>query len=145
MRVAFRDSGAILVGAGGPPRAGYRDREKLDFSNYGSRVDVQGWGRKVATLDYGDLQKCTGDDRHYTDRHYTGEFSGTSSASPIVAGAAILVEGLAHDRGTTLSPRAVRTLLHDTGSPQMGSTKQQIGPRPDLARAIIALSASIDQ
>jgi subtilisin family serine protease len=141
----FRDSGAILVGAGGPPRAGYRDREKLDFSNYGSRVDVQGWGRKVATLDYGDLQKCTGEDRHYTDRHYTGEFSGTSSASPIVAGAAILVEGLAHDRGTTLSPRAVRTLLHDTGSPQMGSTKQQIGPRPDLARAINVLSVFIDR
>ncbi|MEO8843585.1 MAG: S8 family peptidase [Kofleriaceae bacterium] len=135
----FRDSGAILVGAGGPPRAGYRDREKLDFSNYGSRVDVQGWGRKVATLDYGDLQKCTGEDRHYTDRHYTGEFSGTSSASPIVAGAAILVEGVAHMKGTTLAPRAVRTLLHDTGSPQQGSTKQQIGPRPDLSRAVAAL------
>ena len=136
----FRDSGAILVGAGGPPRAGYRDREKLDFSNYGSRVDVQGWGRKVATLDYGDLQKCAGDDRHYTDRHYTGEFSGTSSASPIVAGAAILVESLAHQRGQTLEPHVVRELLRATGSPQMGSTKQQIGPRPNLAAAIATLN-----
>ena len=53
---AGRDSGAIMVGAGGPPRAGFTDRARLDFSNYGSRVDVQGWGRRVATLDYGDLQ-----------------------------------------------------------------------------------------
>src|SRR5262249_21855801 len=73
---AARDSGAIVVGAGGPPRAGFVDRARLDFSNYGKRVNVQGWGRKVATLDYGDLQRC-GDG---VDRHYTGEFSGTSSA-----------------------------------------------------------------
>src|SRR5690606_6510875 len=83
-----RDSGAIMIGAGGPPRAGFRDRERLDFSNYGSRVDVQGWGRMVATLDYGDLQACDDDG----ERHYTNLFSGTSSASPIVAGAAILVQ-----------------------------------------------------
>ena len=55
---AGRDSGAIVVGAGAPAREGYRDRARLDFSNYGTRVDVQGWGRKVATLDYGDLQAC---------------------------------------------------------------------------------------
>ena len=66
-------------------RAVCDDRVRLDFSNYGSRVDVQGWGRMVATLEYGDLQSCTGAEADYTDRHYTGEFAGTSSASPIVA------------------------------------------------------------
>ena len=99
-----RDSGAIMIGAGGPPRDGWSDRERLDFSNYGARVDVQGWGRKVATLDYGDLQRCDADDA--TDRHYTDEFSGTSSASPIVAGAAVLVQGLAKKRGKVLTPRS---------------------------------------
>jgi serine protease len=126
-----RDSGAILVGAGAPPRAGFVDRARLDFSNHGSRVDVQGWGRKVATLDYGDLQRCAG-----ADRHYTGEFSGTSSASPIVAGAALLVQSWAKQQGRTLSPGEVRDLLRRTGTPQAGDTSEPIGPRPDLARAL---------
>ena len=153
-----------MVGAGAPPRAGYVDRARLDFSNYGSRVDVQGWGRKVATLDYGDLQSCQHpDDRRYTDRHYTNEFSGTSSASPIVAGAAVLVESWARQtRNAPLAPQAVRDLLRQTGTPQTegigGSSHgfasgfactsdgctdfappQSIGPRPDLARAFDVL------
>jgi subtilisin family serine protease len=130
-----RDSGAIVVGAGGPPRDGFADRERLDFSNYGTRVDVQGWGRMVATLDYGDLQACAG-----TDRHYTGQFSGTSSASPIVAGAAILVQSAAKQLGRdVLSPAQLRELLRATGTPQAGDTREAIGPRPDVARALDAL------
>jgi subtilisin family serine protease len=129
-----RDSGAIMVGAGGPPREGFDDRARLDFSNYGGRVDVQGWGRKVATLDYGDLQRCAG-----ADRHYTNEFAGTSSASPIVAGAAILVQSYAKQQGRTLTPREVRDVLRATGTPQTSDPKQQIGPRPDLARALPTL------
>ena len=130
-----RDSGAIVVGAGGPPRDGFTDRERLDFSNYGSRVDVQGWGRMVATLDYGDLQKCSG-----IDRHYTNLFSGTSSASPIVAGAAVLVESAARARGRVLTPAQVRELLRATGTAQTGDAdREPIGPRPDLARAFAAL------
>lgn len=135
LRRADRDSGAIMVGAGGPARAGFADRERLDFSNYGTRVDVQGWGRRVATLDYGDLQSCdvTG------ERHYTDEFSGTSSASPIVAGAAILVQSYAKAHGRLLTPAEVRQVLHDTGTPQAGDARDAIGPRPDLARALEAL------
>lgn len=131
---AKRDSGAIMIGAGGPARDGYDNRVRLDFSNYGGRVDVQGWGRKVATLDYGDLQRCAGVDRLYTD-----EFSGTSSASPIVAGAAVLLEGIARERGAVVPPAALRDLLRATGTPQAGGTAQAIGPLPDLARAIDAL------
>ncbi len=131
-----RDSGAIMIGAGGPAREGFADRERLEFSNYGDRVDVQGWGRKVATLDYGDLQRCAGADRHYTD-----EFSGTSSASPIVAGAAVLLEGIARERGVVLSPPVLRELLRATGTPQAGNAARAIGPRPDLARAIEAIAS----
>jgi subtilisin family serine protease len=132
-----RDSGAIMVGAGGPARDGWHDRERLDFSNYGSRVDVQGWGRKVATLDYGDLQRC---DDTSASRHYTDEFSGTSSASPIVAGAAVILEGVARARGRVpLSPTTLRALLRETGTPQAGDTERHIGPRPDLARALASL------
>lgn len=131
-----RDSGAILVGAGAPAVAGYTDRSRLDFSNYGSRVDVQGWGRMVATLDYGDLQGCDA-----AQRKYTSTFAGTSSASPIVAGAALLIESIVKtERGCPLSPSDLRALLVETGSPQTdgphGRAKQHIGPRPDLANAI---------
>ena len=131
-----RDSGAIMVGAGAPAVDGWTDRSRLDFSNHGSRVDVQGWGRMVATLDYGDLQGCDAAQRKYTDL-----FGGTSSASPIVAGAALLVESVVKtEKGCPLSPRDLRALLVETGSPQTdgphGSAKQHIGPRPDLSGAI---------
>jgi subtilisin family serine protease len=133
-----RDSGAIMVGAGGPARDGFEDRARLDFSNYGARVDVQGWGRKVATLDYGDLQRCDDTDANtrFTDRHYTDEFSGTSSASPIVAGAAVLLQSFAKQQGRTLTPDEVRQTLRMTGSPQTSDPAENIGPRPDLARAL---------
>ena len=132
-----RDSGAIMVGAGGPPRDGFDDRAKLDFSNYGSRVDVQGWGRKVATLDYGDLQSCAGVENDQGDRDYTNEFAGTSSASPIVAGAAVLLQSYAKQHGRVLSPHEIRDILAHTGSPQTSDPRKNIGPRPDLARALL--------
>jgi hypothetical protein len=131
-----RDSGAILVGAGAPLKRGYVDRSRLDFSNYGKRVDVQGWGRAVATLDYGDLQDCD-----VLDRRYTNLFAGTSSASPIVTAAAVAIQGAVEAAGKPrLAPRQMRALLRDTGSPQTngphGGTDQRIGPRPDLERAL---------
>lgn len=139
-----RDSGAIMVGAGGPAREGFDDRARLDFSNYGSRVDVQGWGRKVATLDYGDLQNCATAQARYTDRHYTGEFAGTSSASPIVAGAAVLLESYAKQHGRVLAPEEVRDILAQTGTPQTSDPAQHIGPRPDLARALLRVQRYAD-
>jgi subtilisin family serine protease len=133
----LRDSGAIMVGAGAPARSGWVDRSRLDFSNYGSRVDVQGWGRRVATLEYGDLQSCS----ERGERHYTDQFSGTSSASPVVAGAAMLVQSVAKaELGRPLTPLELRDRLIATGSPQTdgphGPATQHIGPRPDLARAL---------
>jgi hypothetical protein len=41
-----------------------------------------------------------------------------------------------------LAPRALRELLRATGTPQTGDLRTQIGPRPDLARAIARLSAA---
>lgn len=47
-------SGAVIVGAGSPWSS--TDRTILSFSNWGSRVDSQGWGQGVATTGYGGLQ-----------------------------------------------------------------------------------------
>jgi hypothetical protein len=66
-------SGAVVVGAGAPPdgthgRSWGPDRSRLDFSNYGARVDTQGWGREVTSTGYGDLQGGASADLWYTDQ-----------------------------------------------------------------------------
>lgn len=124
-----RDSGALLIGAGAPHL-----RTRLNFSNYGRRVDVQGWGRDVATLDYGDLQGCSS-----AGRKYTKAFAGTSSASPVVAGAVVLIQAsLSGQKRALLSPAQMRALLVDTGAPQPPS-REHIGPFPNVRRALAAL------
>jgi subtilisin family serine protease len=142
-RRANRDSGAILVGAGAPPPQPQGsnhgpDRSRLKFSNYGSAVDVQGWGEEVTTCGYGDLQG--GADG---DRWYTAGFSGTSSASPIVVGALGCVQGVRRARAQALlTPPTARALLRSTGSPQEDAPgrprTQRIGNRPDLRQMIAA-------
>ena len=130
-------SGAIIVGAGAPP--GITDRQRLGFSTFGSRVDLQGWGGSVATAGYG-----TGyfdpDAPADTNKWYRFNFSGTSSASPIVASAAAAIQGMSMQLGSgPLSPAEVRDLLVQTGSPQLGDLSTNIGPRPDLRQAIAQL------
>ena len=51
------DSGAIIVGAGGSGAGGscQAARTRMSFSNYGRRVDLQGWGECVTTTGYGYL------------------------------------------------------------------------------------------
>ena len=137
-----RDSGAIIVGAGAPPPGTHGrnhgpDRSRLDFSNYGSIVDAQGWGREVTTTggrrdNAGDLQGGSDENKWYTDR-----FSGTSSASPIVVGAVGCCQGALKAAGRTLlTPADARSLLRSTGSPQTDApgrpASQRIGNRPDL-------------
>lgn len=129
---AVRDSGAILVGAG-TSNGGLAPHP---WSNFGSRLDVHGWGDSVVTLGYGNLAMVNGAD---TRQWYTSSFAGTSSASPIVAGAAACIQGVlkAADR-PTLGPSAMRSLLTTTGTSQASSARR-IGPLPDLRRAIDSL------
>jgi hypothetical protein len=139
---ANRDSRAILVGAGAPPpgthgRSYGADRSRLNFSNFGTSVDAQGWGREVTTCGYGDLQGG-GDERVW----YTDTFSGTSSASPIVVGVVGSLQGVLLARGKPrLSPLAVRTLVRATGCAQRdgpsGPATQRIGNRPALRQLIL--------
>ncbi|MBP3954085.1 S8 family serine peptidase [Gemmata sp. G18] len=140
-------SGAVLVGAGAPPPGTHGrdhgpDRSRLDFSNYGARVDVQGWGREVTSTGYGNLQG--GSDR---DRWYTDTFSGTSSASPIVVGVLGCAQGVLRARNRPLlTPAVARTLLRATGSPQQDAPgrprTQRIGTRPNLRHIIARLVPS---
>lgn len=130
------DSGAILVGAGAPPGHPEGDRARHGFSTYGSTVDLQGWGAWVVTTGYGDRYSAEG-----TNLFYTASFNGTSSATPIVAGACAALQGAykAAYGGRVLSPASLRNVLRATGSPQQNGTHpatENIGPRPDLAAAL---------
>ena len=123
------DSRALIVGAGNAQHA------ILSFSDYGTRVDLQGWGIGVVTTGYGDFSGTTKAD------YYTDEFSGTSSASPIVAAAAAAVQGYVKAQGKpALSPSELRSLLISTGTPQTGDLSRSIGPLPNL-RAAFGASA----
>jgi len=132
----IRDSGAIIVGAGGSPDIFGNDRTRLDFSSYGSRVDLQGWGEMVMTTGYGTHHSQHDDP---TDRNfwYRRDFNGTSSASPIVTGAAANLQGISKAvNGALLTSTQIRDILVSTGSPQLGNVSENIGPRPDLRFAI---------
>lgn len=132
------DSGAIIVGAGAAPAAfggSQQDRSRLWFSCYGSRVNVQGWGERVWTTGYGSAYSNEG-----ANLFYTATFSGTSSASPIVAGACALLQSWHKQTfGVPLSPLELREALIATGAPQQGPA-QHIGPRPNVAAAAAYLA-----
>ncbi|MFF6980557.1 S8 family peptidase [Streptomyces sp. NPDC008343] len=142
-------SGAVLVGAGAPPPGTHGrdhgpDRSRLAFSNYGARVDAQGWGREVTTTGGswdrpGDLQGGPDEIAWYTDT-----FSGTSSASPVVVGALASLQGMLKVAGQPLmSPERARAVLRATGSPQQDApgrpASQRIGNRPDIKAAVTHL------
>ena len=127
--IAAHDSGAIIVGAGGIV-TGSGDRSRLDFSCFGSTVDLQGWGEGVVTTGYGDLFSADG-----MNNLYTSTFNGTSSATPTVAGACAALQS--HHKitnfGAVLTPFEMREILRITGSSQLdgsiyhGGTYSQSG------------------
>jgi hypothetical protein len=59
-------------------------------------------------------------------------FGGTSGASAIIAGAAIVLQGIARARGTELTPSRMRDLL---SGPFNTSSPDPIGVMPDLEQA----------
>lgn len=128
------DSGAILVGAASSSLTS-TCHERLDGSNFGSRVDCYAWGENIVTAGYGDLSAVAGDNTTYTNK-----FSGTSGASAIIAGAALLVQGLYRSRtDSLLSPGQMRLILSDraTGTCQGPTTVlKNIGVMPDLRKII---------
>lgn len=120
-----RDSGSILAGA-----FCASDGKKAFFSTYGSRVTSAGWGCwDVVTTGYGDLHRAV-------DAEYTGTFSGTSSANPIIAGVVASLSGIAKANGITVSPVKMREILQQTGTPLAAGDSARIGTQPDMAKAV---------
>jgi hypothetical protein len=119
---AFRDSGAIMVGAA---TSAYPHARRVG-SNFGSRIDCYGWGENVDTTGDGWMGTATTD--------YTSSFHGTSSAVAIVAGAAVCVQGAAAASGFRYSPLQMRSVLANpvSGTPSAHPISTPYGPPADL-------------
>jgi hypothetical protein len=123
----FRDSGAIMVGAA----SAAAPHARLSFSNFGSRIDCYGWGQQIDTCGDG----WTGT----SNTAYTSWFGGTSGASPIVTGAALLLQSWRVAAGETpYGPGTMRDLLSnpDVNTASADPANDKIGVMPNL-RAIV--------
>ncbi len=140
-QAGFEDSGAILVGASVPPS----HSEKLEQSNHGRRVNCFAWGSNV--LAPGSLNVAL--DYH---RSYITSFGGTSAASAIIAGVAVLVQSYYKAQtGNLLSPMAMRALLSDSANGLNRRADQAnpalalgIGVMPDLKKLLDAAVVRAD-
>ncbi len=119
----LRDSGAIMVGAA----TSTAPHGRLGFSNFGSRIDCYGWGENIDTL--------TTDGTGTATNQYTSSFGGTSGASPIVTGAALIVQSVMEaTAGFRMSAWQVRAILSDpaNGTASAAPVTDKIGVMPDL-------------
>lgn len=124
----YQDSGAIMVSAA----TSSTPHTPMFWANYGNRIDVYGWGENVFTTGY--YGEAYGPEA--PNRIYTATYEGTSSASPIIAGAVAAIQGNAIDQTSSpLNPLAIRRKLRDTGTPQ-ASDPRHIGNLPDIPSAI---------
>jgi len=122
-----RDSGAIIVAAA----SSTDPHTRMPYSNYGQRIDCYAWGENVTTLS---------SDSAGSTNLYTTNFDATSSASAIVAGAALAVQGIAAAcLGFRFSPSDLRDILRQYGT---DAPTEAIGVMPNL-RAIIGNALNV--
>jgi hypothetical protein len=128
----FRDSGAIIVGAA----SSAVPHTPMTFTSFGARVNCYAWGENVDTTSSTSMGSTTA---------YTGTFNGTSSASPIITGAALAVQGaLQAAAGFRLGPIEMRAVL---GNPATGTASNNppvdlIGIMPDLQAILPAVTGT---
>ncbi len=128
----YRDSGAIIVGAS----TSSAPHQPMCWTNYGSRVDAYAWGENVVTAGYGDrFLDVDTSGNPIRSRTYTATFSGTSSATPIVAGSAAALQSMTLAQSASpLNPLVIRRKLRQTGTPQ-NPVPKHIGNLPDISAA----------
>jgi hypothetical protein len=129
---AFRDSGAIMVGA-----ASSAYPHTPVATNTGKRIDCYAWGEDIDTTD---TNAAGTDNQAYRPdlSKQRSAFSGTSGAAAIVAGAALIVQGLARvSLGSPFNPQDLRRILTTNGTKSAGGDSDGIGVMPNL-QAIIS-------
>lgn len=127
----FKDSGAIMVGSSSSVAPHSRDKS----SNFGNRIDCYAWGENIKTI--GDAS-----DNH-TLTAVTPDFSGTSGASAIIAGAVISIQSMRDALNKPrFSPLEMRQILSDPSNGTVSkSASDKISVMPDLKKIIINVIA----
>ena len=121
----FRESGAIIVSAS----VSTLPHVKTIWANYGARVDVHAWGENVTTT------QCLEENGECVDAYW--QFGGTSAAAPIVAGAALSIQGMLVANGRPkLNSEQMRDLIKIGGTPSADPQNGNIGVQPDLKELI---------
>lgn len=119
----FKDSGAIMVGAA----SSTAPHQRLSFSNFGSRIDCFAWGQGIDTCGDGWTGTAT--------NLYTTGFGGTSGASPIIVGAALLLQSWrVNQNNNRYTPNELRELLSDAARNTQSEdpASDRIGVMPNL-------------
>lgn len=122
LRAGMPVSGAIMVGAVKSDNQSPWEVTDGDSTNHGTRVDCCAWGERVLTT------------RIPTNDYF--QFAGTSSASAIIAGIALGIQGIRRNRGWNLLNAAeMRALMSNQGS---GTDLRGpgIGILPDLKKLV---------
>jgi hypothetical protein len=126
------DSRAIVVGAG----ASAFPHGRITGSNHGTRVDCYAWGENVFTAGgIGTSPPPMPDPGQSAPNRYSNDYSGTSAAAAIVAGAALIVQSAykASTLGSRMSAE-LRALLKANGTPCVAG--DGIGTMPDLRKLL---------
>jgi subtilisin family serine protease len=151
---AYGTDHSIMVGAGWPDGCTYAPPDtslheplltRCSYSNYGQRVNLHGHGCCVATAAWGfDIfgKGMPGGPPYNDPKQQYGYFAGTSSATPIVAGAVVLLNSVWYERhGYYLNADQVCKALFYTGTPQDSTSDScnytgHIGPLPHILGAL---------
>lgn len=136
-QILTQDSGAIMVGSAKkevirrPPAPDHHER--FHSSNFGSRVNCYAWGEGVVTPAWisGPPEILNACDK---------EFGSTSAAAAIIAGVALVVQGIVARAGAApLSVAALRDFLSDPALGTPCAPGDNIGVMPDLEKILRAL------
>lgn len=128
------DSGAIIVGGGYDSLS----HNASGGTNYGSRVNVQGWSYAYSTGNYSASATLINND---INQSY-GTFSATSAATAMVGGCVVALQSYYFGlTGNYLTSIEMRNLLIDTGIPQ--GSGGHVGPLPDLEAAINSINQTL--
>jgi hypothetical protein len=120
---AYNASNVLTVAATGA------DDRLAAFSNYGRRsVGIAAPGEGILSTTF--------------DGAY-GLMSGTSMATPLVSGAAVILQSIAAAAGATLTPPQLRALLMRTAAPLAANGDRLASGRLDLAAAVAALRVQL--
>jgi hypothetical protein len=117
-------------------------------SNYGLRVNCFAWEDSVYTLE---IDSTTGANTNVAGNPLTTvNFSGTSAASAIIAGAAIVLQGICEQPapqgiGGRLNPPVMRALLSDFSTGTLSANSTPANPNADKIGVMPNLGLIIDQ